>query len=286
MNLIHIIGLVGLILIIMLILFICCKNSEDYTIDSSSKRKVVFLAFGGPTQGFYDAIDRIKKEAEDINVFDKILTYTDKDLKKDEEFWKIHGDRSNNNKRGYGYWAWKPYLIKKELDKLDDNDILFYVDVGCTINKDGRKRLLEYIDMLKTSKETGIIGFHLLHTEKKYTKKLLLREFGFENNKDVLDSGQFISTLVPIIKNKHSMNIVNEWYKYNSNFDLVNDVTENEYPEFIEHRHDQSILSLLLKKYGCISLKDETYDDNYPGIWKSEYPFWATRKRPHYAEKS
>jgi len=41
---------------------------------------------------------------------------------------------------------------------------------------------------------------------------------------------------------------------------LINDeLTIPQYPEFREHRHDQSILSLLLKLYGCKLLGWETW---------------------------
>ena len=62
---------------------------------------------------------------------------------------------------------------------------------------------------------------------------------------------------------------------------------------FVENRHDQSILSLLRKKYGSILLdRDETFfyfatpeGNNIPRseyknvTEKFKYPFWATRDK-------
>lgn len=36
--------------------------------------------------------------------------------------------------RGAGYWIWKFYIIKQQLINISNNDILIYIDAGCTIN--------------------------------------------------------------------------------------------------------------------------------------------------------
>jgi hypothetical protein len=46
----------------------------------------------------------------------------------------IDNDFINKNKsilncnRGGGYWLWKPYIINKTLKKINDDDIIFYID--------------------------------------------------------------------------------------------------------------------------------------------------------------
>ena len=32
------------------------------------------------------------------------------------------------HQRGFGYWLWKPYIILRKLEELNDNDILVYID--------------------------------------------------------------------------------------------------------------------------------------------------------------
>ena len=32
--------------------------------------------------------------------------------------------------RGNGYWLWKPFIILETLKKMDDNDVLLYLDSG------------------------------------------------------------------------------------------------------------------------------------------------------------
>src|SRR5215213_3713498 len=31
---------------------------------------------------------------------------------------------------GAGYWAWKPYFVLQALERIEENDILFYCDAG------------------------------------------------------------------------------------------------------------------------------------------------------------
>ena len=30
--------------------------------------------------------------------------------------------------KGYGYWVWKPYIIKEALSTINENDVLLYVE--------------------------------------------------------------------------------------------------------------------------------------------------------------
>ena len=113
------------------------------------KQKNTFITFGGPTNNYHQAVQRICNEASQFGCFDLIKGYTDIDLIKDHtEFWNTHKSFIELSTRGYGYWIWKPYLIKKQLESMNDNDILIYCDAGCTINKDGIGRFHEYIDIL------------------------------------------------------------------------------------------------------------------------------------------
>ena len=41
-------------------------------------------------------------------------------------------------RRGYGYWIWKPYIVKEALSTLNENDILLYVDGRSGLVKTGK----------------------------------------------------------------------------------------------------------------------------------------------------
>ena len=243
------------------------------------RQRIVFLTFG--CEKYYNQVARISSEANKLKCFDDIISLTDKDLLIDSNFNYLHRDFFTHDKfcRGFGYWLWKPYIIKERLLKMKDDDILVYVDSGSVINENGRKRIFEYIEMLNLDGNHGVLSFQMCHLpEIKYTKRALLSYL--ETNLDDMRSGQFMATVIIIKKNLHSMHIMNEWYRIASINELINDDkgSEEEYKFFQDHRHDQSIYSLLVKKYGSIKIPDETY---FAPDWSNGkyYPFWATRIR-------
>jgi len=70
----------------------------------------------------------------------------------DNEFWNKHKDFILNNKRGYGYWIWKPYLIKKTIDKLNNGDIILYMDADSTIKMNEINYLYKYLEEVQKTK--------------------------------------------------------------------------------------------------------------------------------------
>ncbi len=214
-----------------------------------SELKKYFLSFGGPASNYHDAVKRICSQAEKINTFDKIIGLNELDLKSDEEFWSTHKDFINSNPRGYGYWLWKPYIIKKTLDQMIHDDILLYLDCGCEINHLAKEKLEKYIELVK---KKSILVTSTGSSDCKYTKKDLIIKIGLENEIELLKKTQYQANYILIKKTPKIMNLINEWYHIAStNYNLINDEPSKEknFDEFIEHRHDQSIFSLLLKKY-------------------------------------
>ena len=106
--------------------------------------------------------ERLYNEALNTNWFDTITVYGPEDL--DIDFRKRFKSILKKSKGG-GYWIWKSHIIKKKLNEINDNDILIYLDAGCSINIKGKKRFEEYIDLLNNSNE-GIISFQLKNIEK------------------------------------------------------------------------------------------------------------------------
>ena len=75
-----------------------------------------FISFGAGGQNYINACNRIKHQVDLLDIFDIIKIYTEEGLKADTEFWNTHSKFIEENKRGYGYWLWKPYIIKKTMD--------------------------------------------------------------------------------------------------------------------------------------------------------------------------
>lgn len=255
-------------------------NSETSETQIEVKpRERMFITFGGPYEHYHNRVFELCKQAESIHpFFTKIKGYTERDLMEDRLFWDTHGNFIESNPRGFGFWLWKSYIIKKTLDSLNDHDILFYMDAGCylNINEVSMKRLIEYVNIVDQSL-FGILSFQLGQTEYGYTKRATFERIVV--NRNHFNSGQCMATVIILRKNAHTRNLINEWYFYCQQYELINDDHRNEIKQFIDHRHDQSIYSLLVKKHGSVKIPDETF---FHPNWEEDghnYPIWALRKR-------
>ena len=213
-----------------------------------------FISFGGPSPFYYRAVNRICGEAKETKLFDSVIGYTDEHLKSDKEFWKKHGKFITENRKGYGYWLWKPYLIKKRLNEIKEGELLFYSDAGSGFNlkysSDFIKIRIE--EVKKTKKMMGITTC----LERNYNKIDLVKYFGYENSPFYLRQKQKGGGAILMMKTPEVVNLINEWYEigYKDNYHFIDDSpSKAEEPKgFKVHRHDQSIYSLLTKKYNIL----------------------------------
>ena len=90
-----------------------------------------------------------------------------------------------------------------------------------------------------------------------------------------------IATIFIIKKCPHSVELVEKWYDIMSNhYHLIDDSPSflpNDH-SFVEHRHDQSVFSLLRYKYGSHVIDDETWYPNFDDIRVRSIPILSTRK--------
>jgi hypothetical protein len=224
---------------------------------------------------------RIYNQAKSLGWFDTITLYSPEDL--DEEF-KDNFKDILELPRGGGYWIWKPYIIKKHMDMISDNDILIYIDAGCYINPAGVERFKEYIEMLN-NREEGCISFQMSqHKEKAWTTKEIFEHFNINNDSDdILETGQIMATIKMFKKNANAVNIVSAWLNalYRNPLVFTDHYNKNNQCDgFIDNRHDQSVCSIICKLYKTIVIEDETYFENGFGDEVSlKYPLWATKIR-------
>ena len=240
-----------LVVFILLKVYILYNYSivDDYPDDILNKK--YFLTFGAGGKTYHDAVRRLVKQAIRLDMFDYVTGYTENDLKKYPEFWNKHSKFIQSNKRGYGYWIWKSYLIMKTLEQMNDNDILVYADCGCEINSKKRKTMYNYF---KTVQKDLIIGTETGLPEKNWTKMDLILYLNMNDNK-YTNTSQHQASTICILKCKKTVDLVKEWYEIACNYHLIDDspsINPN-YDTFQEHRHDQSIFSLLTKKYNIYS---------------------------------
>lgn len=243
-----------------------------YILRRASSR-VIFATFaGGCLNG---AQRRIGQEARDCGVFDEVHAFDQGSL--GPEFWAVHRDFVKRSPRGYGYWLWKPYFALKLMETMSADDILVFADAGCTVNCKpvAKQRLLEYLEMVRSS-PYGLLVFQLELHEAKYNKPDLLRYM--HANESVYDGRQIVGGIWALRKCQHTEFMFRLWYALGGNYHLIDDSKPllpavSKRHRYKEHRHDQAIWSLLVKKYGATILPDETWPIN------ESHPIQATKNR-------
>jgi hypothetical protein len=189
------------------------------------------------------------------------------------------------------------------LDKIQEGDRLLYIDSGCHLNIDGKKRLIEYFNILD-KEEKGIVCFQIKQPNKEnstliydgrplfdhhnyqYIKGDLLDYFGVRDNDNYVKEDMIEATVILIKKCLPAYKIIKEWQKIiGERFDLVDDrpsVSPN-LTGFIEHRHDQAIWSLLCLKYKIKTISSYEYFYPINNGQRIELDLVALKKYPIYA---
>lgn len=195
---------------------------------------------------------------------DKVLEYSPSDI--DYTFYTDH-KRILSFDRGCGLWLWKPYFILKALKQIDEGDYLFYCDSASIFIRDIRNIL--------TVMKGDIWVSEIPLLEKQFTKESTFVAMQCEN--DIYrNSYQIQATFFCVRKSRRSMEFVSKWLEYACDFELISPRNCNETKncrEFISHREDQSILSLLSKKEGILPHLDPSQFGRVPELYFSDKSF-------------
>ena len=215
--------------------------------NGSKKGKIVCISYGD--ESFKQSLEYNGKSALEIAKADEFYGYTPEDI--DPEF-KAKNDYILSKGRGNGYWLWKPYFLYKTLtEKLNDGDYLIYSDAGI-FYVDLAQKLVDFLNEKKAE-----MYFHRLpHLEKEYTKRDAFILMGVDGP-FYAETGQFNAAFQVYRKSKFTEFFLGEYLYYAQDKRIITD-DQNEmgspnYEGFRDHRHDQSILSLLTKKYGQVN---------------------------------
>jgi len=211
--------------------------------------KYHFITFA--TNNYLDDAKELCKSATNIGGFDTTTIYNLDDL---DEVFKIKNNKILSEKRGSGFWLWKPYIIQKKLLEIDDNDILCYCDSSYLF----LKNIKQYSDNWLSNK--NIVAFHnkpneTSWIERNFTKfdTLVLMNIPRQLHENYKNSYQVWAGFVLFRKTLNTIRFTGEWLTYAQDDRIITDTKSIFGPEdskFIDNRHDQSVLSILLKKWG------------------------------------
>lgn len=188
------------------------------------------------------------------------------------------------DERGSGFWAWKPFVIEQKLAEVPDGDIVFYCDVGRRYPFKLLNRTLDpYFAWMGEQGQDCMPGVRIpwKGPMSVWTKRDALVLTGMDS--------PAVHQAIPIQASfsiwracDFTRAFVTEWMDLCSDRRLVSDDPSTcglpELPDFHEHRHDQSLLTLCCLKHGLNALdigeKMPPIDTQHP----SEVAHWFSNQ--------
>jgi len=213
---------------------------------------------------FKQSQEKLKSHLISIGI-NNLINYSDSDLPKNfiDEFHDLF-----EQKRGYGYWIWKPFIILKELNKLADDEILIYID-----STDQPSNLFfEILNNHLSKEEIYLVNRGYKNGE--WTKRDCFIMMDCDNKK-YHNSIQLEAGVLGLKKTDNNIKLITEWFEFCKNRNILTDLPNvcglENLEGFKDHRHDQSILTNLSIKYGLKSYKLNQniiwYNYNQPQIY-------------------
>ena len=127
------------------------------------------------------------------------------------------------------------------------------------------KSVLPLVKYMET-KNKDILCFRLPLIEKQWTKRDAFLRMDCDTEK-YTDSTQTLATFFLVKKTKKAIDFISAYKKYCFDSRILSDdpnvLGEENYQGFIEHRHDQSVLSLLSKKDSNVLIEGDISDYGY-----------------------
>ena len=202
--------------------------------------------------------------------------------------------------RYYGYDVWRPEIINDFLNKIPENSILHYSDIGSHINYRGKWRLKDYVENTQKN-EMSVFEYgeppkeifrkeykYQKYFEYEYTKCDVINYFGLNKESVIFNSPQIWGGTFFLKKSKFSTKFMNEWEKANIHTNLFDDSTSRveNHLKFKGMRGCQSVFSILSKlnnshKFSASECEWAEYNnqrvwdhiDNYPILAKRDKQF-------------
>lgn len=195
-------------------------------------------------------LPHITKLLESVKMYGKqfeIVLFPKKDI--DAEFAK-QNEAILSLGRGDGYWLWKPYIINKMMEKMKDGDVLFYIDSLYWFFEDFRELYENHLmtqDIVVWKNKPNELVYYMRNWCKMdvILKYNMYDKVFYEGVEDCWGGALVLK------KTETSVKYMQEWLSMCCVYEDITDspsVTPNS-PEFCEHRHDQSLLSIVLHKH-------------------------------------
>ena len=235
-----------IILISCILAIIIIGKYKNYRIINLNNRKPKIIAISYSNERFQRQLQLNKKSAIEVGEVDEYYSYGPNDI--DPVFKEKNKDILSRS-RGNGYWLWKQYIINKTMiEKLKYGDYLIYTDAAILYMNSTRL----IINFMKEHK-AKIWGNKLVLKDRTWTKRdaLILMD---ADTPYYYDTNQYMAGIQVYQKSKYAIKFIQDLLKYSQDVRIITDdnnvMGKENLPGFRENRHDQTVFSLLLKKYG------------------------------------
>jgi hypothetical protein len=172
--------------------------------------------------------------------------------------------------RGMGYWLWKPYIIREALHSVADGDIVVYADSGLEIIAP----LEPLFDICRSSHPVLLFGNGVAFNST-WTKRdcFILMDCDRE---EYWMAPQCDAAFCLFRREEATLRFVEKWLEYCRDRRIITDEPNTcgrrDLPDFVEHRHDQSILSLMAAKDHISLFRMPTQFGNHYKAWPVRVP--------------
>lgn len=239
----------------------------------------VLITFGGAP---YEETTRLIVDravplgADDVRVYDDRWLMRQDFYRQNAWLWEHH------HKRGFGWYAWKPYVIWHALSTLRDDDVVLYTDADCFP-----------IAPLHALYETCVADGGIMlfasegHRQFEWCKRDCYIVMGQDESR-YYDVQAGVARFMLFQRGAwRATQLLMEWLAYCVNpFATTFDpsVLAPELPGFIEHRTEQAILTNLAHKYGLNLYREACEAGNGTARDRGLYGQLFSQVNPHEAK--
>ncbi|WP_127588333.1 hypothetical protein [Paenibacillus koleovorans] len=197
------------------------------------------------TKKYYRSQDLMRVSALKHGV-DRVFAFREKDLQASRFYER--NEPILKQRRGGGYWIWKPYFLLRVMERAEPDDIVIYCDSGIEIIRP----LAPLIELCRRRKHAVLFQTHGQRNSM-WTKRDCFVYMGCDEKK-YWNAQQLMGSFHVHINNERNRKLIQTWKSYCEDARVVTDMPNqcglSNLPDFKDHRHDQSILSLLAVKQG------------------------------------
>jgi hypothetical protein len=225
---------------------------------------------------------RVISQAKYLNVSDKSLILTDENVERYAfQITNRYPGLFTSSNWGHGYMTYKPAAMLNLMDGTFGKFAgAIWVDAGCEIFPSFLNSV-RFKYFMSLAKRRGVACFTLKTPEYRYTKREL---FDFFQIADPISHGYQIQATWFLVYGEKGKRILREWLECildsETKFDF--ELSAEEYIDFVQHRNDQSIFSMVCKKNNITPMRIKPT----PGLgsWKTLlrgffHPIWTSRNR-------